>query len=197
MTTTTKIARKPLSEEARAELMATVAPFEFHTVEIIGGKKFPKGEKFECVKVGVSKWNKAYIILSVDGEDEFCDPANVKAVKALAPARTALVKAEQEEKKNAVMILSGIIKAESPNAVCIKHHQWFKPVWFPKSLVTELGEHEDGEQNLYEVPVWKIKADHGPEGIEALSELQTGFEKMLQPKAVVGKTSLIRKASKK
>jgi hypothetical protein len=197
MTNTAKVARQPLSEEARAELMATVSPFEFKTVEIIGGKKFPIGEKFECVKVGISKWQKPYVIISVNGEDEFCDPKNLKALKPLLPARAALVKAEQEEKKNAVIILSGIIKAETEKAVGIKHHAWFKTVWFPKTLITELGNHEDGEQVLYEVPVWKVQAEHGSDGVEALRALQPGFEKMLQPKAVVGKTTVIRKASKK
>jgi hypothetical protein len=185
MAKTAKITTTAASSErmSREELLASVAGLEFQTCEIIGGKKFPKGEKFDCIKVGVSKWGKAYAVISVDGDDQFCDPANLKPLKALVPAKVALVKAGLEEARDAVIVVSGTIKRESENAVLLSHHGWFKPRWFPKSLITNLGDHEDGEQNLYEVPVWKIKADHGPLGVEALEALQEGFQKMLTPKA--------------
>lgn len=192
--TTKAAASEASSKPTREELLASVAGLEFQTVQITGGKKFPVGEKFECIKVGVSKWGKAYTILMVEGEEQFCDPGNVKALKPLLPARIAAIKASLEEARDAVLILSGSVKNESDSAVLIKHHGWFKPRWFPKSLISVLGEHEDGEQSLYEVPAWKIRADHGPDGVAALEALQDGFNAMLQPKAVPGKTSLIRKA---
>lgn len=167
----------------REELLASVAGLEFQTVEIVSGRKFPIGEKFDCVKVGVSKWGKAYAVLSVDGDDQFCDPANLKAVKAFAPAKIAATTAKLEADKEATLVVSGTVKRESENAVLISHHGWFKPRWFPKSLITVIGDHEDGEQSLYEVPTWKVRADHGPQGVAALESLQEGFQEMLNPKA--------------
>lgn len=181
--TVAKTAAKAESKvKSRDELLASVADLEFQMVEITGGKKLPKGKQFEVVKVGVSKWNKPYVILQVEDTEVFFDPAHVKAVKALSAARIAAVKAKVEADKEQVLILSGVVKNESEKAVLIKHHAWFRPVWFPKALVTTLGDHEDGEQELFEVPMWKVRADHGPQGVAALEELQSGFEKMLTKK---------------
>jgi hypothetical protein len=186
--TATKTVAASEEKLTREELLATVAGLEFQTCEIVAGRKFPIGEKFDCIKVGVSRWNKPYAVISVNGNDEFCDPANLKPLKAFAPAKIASTTAKLEADKEATLILSGTVKRESENAVLISHHGWFKPRWFPKSLITVIGDHSDGEQNLYEVPMWKIKADHGPVGVADLEALQDGFQKMLAPaKAVTSK----------
>jgi hypothetical protein len=180
MTKTAKtVAKSEVS--SREELLASVSQFEFQTCEIVGGRNFPIGEKFDCIKVGVSGYGKPYTVISVNGEDRFCDPKNLKVLKPMTEAKIAAAKAALEEAKEATLIVGGTIKNESEKAVLISHHGWFKPKWFPKSLVTKIGDHEDGEQNLYEVPRWKIHADHGPAGVKALAALQDGYEAMLEP----------------
>jgi len=185
------------ASKTREEMLTELSAFLFHTCEIVGGRNFPIGEKFDCVKVGVSGYGKPYTVLSVNGEDKFCDPKNLKPLKALTDAKAAAAKAAQDEAREATLIVSGTIKNESEKAVLLQHHMWFKPRWFPKSLITLLGDHEDGEQKLYEVPRWKVQADHGPMGVAALEDLPEGFEEMLaeaeKPKAIVGKTSLIKR----
>lgn len=183
---TTKTAAKVAAASSekkvsREELLATVTPFEFQTCEIVAGRNFPIGEKFDCIKVGISSYGKPYTVISVNGEDRFCDPKNLKVLKPMSDAQKASAKAELEAAKEATMIVGGTIKNESEKAVLLSHHMWFKPRWFPKSLIVLLGEHEDGEQNLYEVPAWKVKADHGPKGIADLQSLQEGYEAMLEP----------------
>ena len=59
-----------------------------------------------------------------------------------------------------------------------------------------LGEHEDGKQSLFEVPRWKVGKQHGPDGIADLEALQAGLNKMLEPKSVIGKTTLIKRKAK-
>jgi hypothetical protein len=202
MTKTAKTAAASKTPSSREELLSEVKQFEFQTVEIVGGRKFPIGEKFDCIKVGISSYGKPYTILSVNGVDQFCDPRNLKVLKPMVPAKAAAAKAALEEAKEATLIVSGTIKNESEKAVLLSHHGWFKAKWFPKSLITKLGDHEDGEQSLYEVPRWKVLADHGPNGVKDLEGLQAGFEAMLeieeepapQPKAVVRKTGKYAKA---
>jgi hypothetical protein len=174
-----KQAPKQAAPSSREELLAEVQEFEFQTCEIVGGRKFPLGEKFDCVKVGISSYGKAYTVLSVNGEDQFCDPKNLKVLKPMTEAKVAAAKAALEEAKEATLIVSGTIKNESEKAVLLSHHNWYKAKWFPKTLITKIGDHEDGEQSLYEVPRWKILADHGPAGVKELQALQEGFEEML------------------
>lgn len=178
----TKVASKaaPKAATSREELLEEVSAFEFQTVEIIGGRNFPKGEKFDCIKVGISGYGKPYTVLSVNGEDKFCDPKNLKVLRPMAPAKIAAAKAALEEAKEATLIVGGTIKNESEKAVLLSHHMWFKAKWFPKSLITVIGDHEDGEQTLYEVPRWKVLADHGPKGVADLEGLQDGYEAMLE-----------------
>lgn len=183
------------SNKTKEELLSDVAHFEFQTVEIMKGKNFPIHEKYECVKVGISHYGKPYVLITVDDTDRFCDPKNLKALKPLSPARIAAIKARLEADREATLIVSGTIKSESEKAVLLSHHGWYKAKWFPKSLISVLGDHEDGEQKLYEVPLWKIKVD-GPDVVAALEALQDGFVKMLRPKSIVGKTTLIKKGSK-
>lgn len=172
-------AKAPAAPLSREELLEEVREFEFQTCEIVGGRKFEIGAKFDCIKVGISSYGKAYTVLSVNGEDQFCDPKNLKVLRPMTEAKIAASKAALEEAKEATLIVSGTIKNESEKAVLLSHHNWFKPKWFPKTLITKLGDHEDGEQSLYEVPRWKILADHGPNGVKELQALQAGFEEML------------------
>lgn len=174
-----KAQAKVAAPSSREELLEAVREFEFQTCEIVSGRKFEIGAKFDCVKVGISSYGKAYTVLSVDGEDQFCDPKNLKVLRPMSEAKIAASKAALEEAKEATLIVSGTIKNESEKAVLLSHHNWFKAKWFPKTLITKLGDHEDGEQSLYEVPRWKILADHGPAGVRELQALQEGYEEML------------------
>ena len=194
----TKTAKTETAPKSREELLATVAGFEFHTCEIVGGRNFPLGEKFDCIKVGISSYGKPYTVISVNGEDKFCDPKNLKVLKPMTEAKAVAAKAALEEAKEATLIVGGTVKNESEKAVLIAHHGWFKPKWFPKSLVTLLGDHEDGEQSLYEVPRWKIAADHGPDGLKALQGLQSAYEAMLEEEddIPVAPAPVVRKAGK-
>jgi hypothetical protein len=194
--TATKTVAASSEKMTRDELLATVSPFEFQTCEIVAGRNFPIGEKFDCIKVGISSYGKPYTVISVNGTDKFCDPKNLKVLKPMVEAKVAAAKAALEEAKEATLIVGGTVKNESEKAVLISHHGWFKPKWFPKSLVTKIGDHEDGEQNLYEVPRWKIQADHGPDGVKALQSLQDGYEKMLEPEEKPEPVKVVRTAGK-
>ena len=61
----TVVSSKTMTDE---EKLASIAGLEFQIVEIVGGKKFPKGETFECVKIGLNPWRQPYILISVDGQ---------------------------------------------------------------------------------------------------------------------------------
>lgn len=171
------------------------AKFAFNMVEVTGGKQF-LGQKAECVKSGVTRWKRPFAILVIDDEEEFVNPAHLKIVKPLPEARVAAIKAKQEADREAVIMIGGIVKQESEKAILFSHHAWFRPMWFPKSMVTKIGDHDDGKQTIFEFPLWKIKRELNEEAFAALESLQSGYEKMLAPKAVPGKTSLIKRRAK-
>jgi hypothetical protein len=187
--TATVSEKTAISKLSYEEKMAIVQPFLFHQVEVTKGKKFPIGDKYDCVKIGINKWGYPFCLLSIDGEEVFSDPANLKALKPFAPAKAALAKAAVEASSDATLIVSGTIKAETQGkkdgkgSVLLVHHNWYKPRFIPKSLISKVGEHEDGVQSLFEIPAWKVKADGGPRDVADLEALQEGFQKMLTKKA--------------
>lgn len=200
-----KIISKTVAAASSSTKAFDPADYVFHIVEVAGGKKFEEGSQFECVKAGINRYGKPYLMINVDGIDDFIDPKNVTVLKPMAAAKAALVKSELEAAREAVIMLGGLIKNETEKAVLIQHHGWFKAKWFPKAFVTKLGDHEDGQQSIFEVPAWKVKADMGPDALAALEELQSGYEKMLEPakpepkagqSLVTGKTTIIRRKAK-
>lgn len=165
--------------------------YVFHMVEVTGGKKVPVGTKSECIQAKVGPYG-PFCRIVVEDREICVDAKHIKVLKPLAPARLAVLKAETDAAAEAVLIVSGIVKNETEKAVLIAHSGWFKARWFPKSFVTKLGEHDDAEQSLYEVPTWKVRADMGPDAVKALEGMQATFEAMLAPKAVPGKTTVIK-----
>jgi hypothetical protein len=188
------------------------ADYLFHVVEVTGGKKLEKGTKAECIKAGKGRFGN-YLLLNVDGDEVFVNPGQVKVLKAVDAAKAALLKAEVEARAEETHIVGGIIQRETfdrvedgvekKGAVLVKHHGWFKALWFPKPFVVILQDHDDGEQVLLEIATWKIRSQIGPRGIQDLDALQEGYQAMITPPAkpepkagrslVTGKTTIIRR----
>jgi hypothetical protein len=159
------------------ETIEDLQPFLFQQVEVIGGRKFPLGTKAECIKVGISIRNhgKPYCMLSLNGENVFCDPMNLKVLKALPPAKQAAHEAAMEEARDATMLIACKVTEEREKSVKIQHTGWYSQLWLPKVFVEIIGDFDE-DTVLVRLPKWKLIETRKAAGVAALEELQEAYQ---------------------
>lgn len=161
------------------EMTAAIEALVNKRVEVTGGKKWP-GRRATVLSVGKSRrFESVYAMLRIDGETEnaFADPKHLKVIGAEKPAKIAALQAEVEAAREATLLVSGKVREERETSVLLDHYQWYRPVWFPKSLLTLMTTDpmENGE-HLYEVPRWKVLSALKAKGTEALEARQEEWQ---------------------
>lgn len=169
------------NDNGRKALPAEYAALKFHFATISGGRKLPEGTKVEVVNVGVNRFNKEYAMVNVPGMDtvQFIDPKFLTIGAKLPAPRIAVLEAEREAASSEVLIIPGIIQQERDKSVLLEYSGWFKGVWFPKTMIEHVGDHEDGIHKLYEVPAWKVRKDRGADSAAILTAMQDKLAAMV------------------
>lgn len=168
-------AKREAAEKAAAAKNAKKSKFpdiEYHFCTITGGRKFEEGSTVKCVWAGQNKFKQdtARIVLK-DGSDGWINPKFLKAVKPMDAAEVARIKAEREVESSEMVLVPGAIPSngERDKSILLNYTGWYSGAWFPKSMITKVGETAEG-LGVFEVPAWKVRKDKGP---DALAQLRT------------------------
>lgn len=171
------LAEKKAKEEAAKKASKKPAKFadiEFHFCTVTGGRKFEHGITVKCVWAGLNKFKQdtARIVLK-DGSDDWINPKFLKAVKPMDAAEVARIKAEREVESSEMVLVPGAIPAngERDKSILLNYTGWYSGAWFPRSMITKVGETKDG-LGVFEVPAWKVRKDKGPDSLTALRAKQ-------------------------
>lgn len=155
-----------------------------HYCTVKGGRKFEEGMTVECHWVGRNKFRQdtARIFgkdgkpIMIDGKDKgWIDPKFLKGGKELPDARKAAIEASRETESDETVLVPASVPIERDQSVLLNYTGWFSGAWFPKSMVTKVGETEAG-LGVFEVPAWKVRKDKGADALETLKSKQEAIQ---------------------
>lgn len=155
-----------------------------HYCTVKGGRKFEEGMTVECHWVGRNKFRQdtARIMgkdgkpIMIDGKDKgWIDPKFLKGGKELPAARIAAIEASRETESDETILVPASVPIERDASVLLNYTGWFSGAWFPKSMVTKVGETDTG-LGVFEVPAWKVRKDKGADALEALRSKQEAIQ---------------------
>ncbi len=178
-------AKQPAKTEEKAPKETKLTPellaLKGHVCEVVKGRKFEHGSSLDIVEVALSSYNRPYALAFVNGKTEFVDPSNLKVGKPIEAKKLALIEAEIEAAKSETMLIMGYIRREAEKAVLISYSGWFQPLWFPKSMVEKVAE-IDEDNDLYEVPAWKVRdvKNGRPDSVAGLLKMQDEWAKLVE-----------------
>lgn len=145
--------------EVKQETAKPVDPstLALHICEVTGGKNFKLGAKFECHAAGLRKRDqKPFAWILVDGELRFIQPKFLKAIKKMADEEAAVVEAQQEEDKEATVLVACKVISETEKAIKVRTDGW-KDLWVPKDFAEKMCDHpENKEEIILLVARWKM-----------------------------------------
>lgn len=151
-----------------------------HLCTITGGRKFEIGTIVECHWVGRNKFrqdtarifDKGGKPIMVDGKDKgWIDPKFLKGGKELPAERQAAIEALRGTESDETILIPASVGQERDKSVLLNYTGWFAGAWFPKTMVTKVGETKEG-LGIFEVPAWKVRKDKGGDSLEMLKTKQ-------------------------
>lgn len=172
--TTAAPATKPETapKPTKEELLAQHKPnYLHHYAEVTGGKKF-KGKTVEIAWVFINKRFQPSCRIVVDGVLEFMDASNLTVGDKLPKARIDELEKARTAEAEATVYLPVDVRRVTEGAVQLKNPGWFKPSYFPKSMVTNTGAVDEKGRDIYELPVWKIRKENGNDCVDAALAIQ-------------------------
>lgn len=158
-----------------------------HYCTVIGGRKFEEGTTVECQWVGRNKWrqdtarimDKSGNPLMVDGKDKgWIDPKFLKPGKELPKERIAAIEAMRGDESDETILVPASVGIEKDKAVLLNYTGWFSGSWFPKTMITKVGETPEG-LGIFEVPTWKVRKEKGGDALEGLKAKQVALQAMI------------------
>lgn len=161
-----------------------------HYCTVIGGRKFEEGTTVECHWVGRNKFrqdtarifDKSGNPIMVDGKDKgWIDPKFLKGGKELPKERVAAIEALRGTESDETILVPASIGVEKDKSVLVNYTGWFSGSWFPKTMITKVGETAEG-LGIYEVPAWKVRKEKGGDAFEMLKTKQAALQEMVDGK---------------
>jgi hypothetical protein len=159
------------------EKETSVEDFALNIVEITGGKQFPVGKQYNCLKSGISRrTNRPYAMILVGDEQQFVNPKYLKIVKPIPTAQKAVIEAELEEASSATMLISGTVVSETEKAIKFRHAGW-KDLWMPKAFAEKVADNDD--EIILLVPRWKLVSGTASDCVTALEAKQELYQSIV------------------
>jgi len=152
-----------------------------HTATVTGGKKIPEGQVVDCIFVGANKWYRQTSLVVHKGKQVWMDPAHLKAGKEIPADRKSLYESEREARSEATLMVVCDVLEEREKAVKVRHPDWAKAQFFPKSTIEFAGYIERGDHTYqcYHIDQFILDKNINKAGVEALEAEQAAVAKEL------------------